>query len=405
MRLLHSADWQLGCPFRSFGDRAPRLRAQRLATLRRALELARREHVDAFLVAGDLFDDTQVAPAVVQETGQLFAEFPDVSIWLLPGNHDPACGPGSVWLRPPLDNPPSHVHVLTEAGAVPLAGGWLLASPLHQKRSPHDPSLALRELAAGVPPGSIKVGITHGALAIAGKHQPDDHPIALDAATRAHLDYLAVGHWHSWQVYDNDRLVMPGTPEPDAFSNAGGRSVALVEIDAPGAPPRIQRIDVAGLAWQELAIDLGLGEGALALATQALAQLQPQAASIVLRIILEGTAERAHVNAVRGAIEPRLQDFVAAELLDHSHWRLSGPEFAALCRMHPLLEQVAADLARLRVFASGTADETVPASTDITLAGFHELAQRLRVEPTFFDEAFFQAAADLLVIPTKEKPS
>src|SRR5438874_607499 len=73
------------------------------------------------------------------------------------------------------------------------------------------------ELAKAARPDAIKVGITHGALAIPGKFQPNDFPIDPAAASRAGLDYLAIGHWHEWQVYDNGRLVMPGTPECDAF--------------------------------------------------------------------------------------------------------------------------------------------------------------------------------------------
>ena len=87
--------------------------------------------------------------------------------------------------------------------------------------------------------------MTYGALAIPGKHQPNDFPIALNAASRAGVDYLAVGHWHNWQTYDNDRLVMPGTPEPDAFDQENSGCIALVEINGRGAAPESN-----GCRWQ-----------------------------------------------------------------------------------------------------------------------------------------------------------
>src|SRR5258708_6300650 len=164
MRFVHTADWQIGARFRQFGEKAPALRAVRLRTLGRALEYA--------------------------------------------------AAAGSRWGRAPFSAPPAHVKIFRAAEAVPLGEGWLLANPLRQKSSTIDPSLALQELARGLPARAIKVGVTHGSPAIEGKYQPDDFPIAVNAASRAGLEYLALGHWHGHFALEGGRLVMPGTPEP-----------------------------------------------------------------------------------------------------------------------------------------------------------------------------------------------
>ncbi|MCC5022405.1 MAG: metallophosphoesterase [Candidatus Synoicihabitans palmerolidicus] len=151
-----------------------------METLERTLKLAQQHGVDAFLVAGDLFEDNQVADELVERVVGLFGSHPELPIYLLPGNHDPASGPDSVWQRKAWLNPAANVHVLREAGVTDLGGNtFLLASPLHQKLSTTDPSLKLVELAAGLPADAIKIGLTHGALAIEAKHQPNDFPIAL----------------------------------------------------------------------------------------------------------------------------------------------------------------------------------------------------------------------------------
>ena len=142
-RFVHSADWQLGATLRAVRSAtAERLRAQRLVTLRAALNLARDRAADAFLVAGDLFEDNQVADALVDETLGVFAAFPELPVYLLPGNHDPASGPGSVWSRRQFRDGalPANVTILRETGATPLRArdggeGSLLAAPLHQKVS------------------------------------------------------------------------------------------------------------------------------------------------------------------------------------------------------------------------------------------------------------------------------
>ena len=144
---IHSADWQLGARFSQFGAKAARLRDARLTTLKRTLDLARDRSVDAFLVAGDLFEDNQVDESLVTAVVELFANYPSIPIYLLPGNHDPASGPDSVWHRKPFQRAPSHLHVITQSSAMDMGGAWLVASPLQQKISTIDPSLKLVELA------------------------------------------------------------------------------------------------------------------------------------------------------------------------------------------------------------------------------------------------------------------
>ena len=255
MKILHTADLQIGARFTRFGEKADVLRAARLTTLQRVLEIAREKEVDAILIAGDLFESNRIANALVEEVMGILAAHPDVPIVILPGNHDPLDGPGCIWLRKPFAEPPAHVTICTSRDPIEVAGAAILPMPITQKVSTRDPSLPLVEASATVPEGRIKIGMTHGSLAIEGKHQPNDHPIALDAATRAGLDYLAVGHWHKPQIYDEGRLAMPGTPEPDDFEQESG-SVALVEIPEPGAPPSTSPIVSARFAWRSVMVDL-----------------------------------------------------------------------------------------------------------------------------------------------------
>lgn len=132
-RFIHSADWQLGARFSQFGTRGPRLREVRIVTLRRALGLAREHAVDAFLIAGDLFEDNQVDDALVSAVLELFREHASVPIFILPGNHDPFTGPDSVRQRKAVLAAPAHVRVLQQPAVVDLGGALLLASPLQQK--------------------------------------------------------------------------------------------------------------------------------------------------------------------------------------------------------------------------------------------------------------------------------
>jgi DNA repair exonuclease SbcCD nuclease subunit len=407
-RFIHSADWQLGARFVQFSHQAAALREFRLQTLRRALEAAREHSVDAFFVAGDLFEDNQVADSLVAAVVRLFAEYPDVPVYLLPGNHDPQSGLDSVWQRKALLNPPANVHVLREAGATALGENvYLLAAPLHQKLSTTDPSLRLVAMAAALPPGAIKIGLTHGALAIEGKHQPNDFPIALHAASRAGLDYLGLGHWHNWlNEFDGGRILMPGTPEPDQFANVAGGCVALVEIAGPGRPLLVRQLPVASLTWRSLPFDFLSADASRATLAAAIAELSPKADRTVLRVTLTGTASPAEAASVRGWLEPALAPFLVGQLVDDTRVALSPVELADLQARHPILAQVLADVDRLETLATGTvAGPPVlqPAgSTPLTLAEAEAMLDAAKIKLTALTPAHFAQLRQTLLQTLQE---
>ncbi|WP_414660746.1 metallophosphoesterase family protein [Horticoccus sp. 23ND18S-11] len=410
-RFLHSADWQLGARFAQFGAKGAVLRAARLTTLRRVLALAHEHNVDAMIIAGDLFEDNQVDEALVVETVELFGAFPSVPIFILPGNHDPATGPDSVWQRKPFLRAPGHVHVLMQAGITALgAGVHLLASPLHQKLSTVDPSLKLVELAATLPADAIAIGVTHGAPAIEGKHQPNDFPIALNAASRAGLDYLAIGHWHNWLAdTDGGRIVMPGTPEPDQFANERCGHVALVEIAGHGQPPRVQPLPVSTLTWKALTLDFLAPEASRASLDAELARLRPAAARTVVRITLAGTASPAQLTAVRATLDEALAPFLVGQIVDRTRVALSPVELDALKVTHPILAQTLADLDRIEALATGATvaagETTTPALPPLTLAEVQALLTPSKIELAALTPEFFSQLRHMLLQTLQEVAS
>ena len=406
-RFVHSADWQLGARFLQFGAAAEHLRARRLVTLRAALTAARDRAADAFLVAGDLFEDNQVADALVDETLAIFAVFPEIPIYLLPGNHDPASGPGAVWSRRQFreGSLPRNVAVLREASACVLRGRdggeyILLAAPLHQKVSTVDPSLRLCDLARTQPADRVRIGLTHGALAFPGKHQPNDFPIDPAAASRAGLDYLGVGHWHNWQVYDAGRLVMPGTPEPDAFEQNAAGQVAYVEIDGPSAPPRVTPLPVAGLRWTCWEYEFSEWETARAALDLHAARLGDSLNAAVCRVRLKGPASHLPCSQAKHWLTERFRAALHCQVQDDTHPALAPGELLALEREHPILCQVLGDLRQLELLATGQPapgdDVPVSAAAAITLADAQALAANARLELATLGSRDFLAARELL---------
>jgi DNA repair exonuclease SbcCD nuclease subunit len=380
MKFVHSADWQLGARFAQFAEKAPRLRATRVQTLSRALTLAAERNADAFLIAGDLFEDNHVENELVDEVVALFADYPDLAILISPGNHDPYSGPDSIWDRKQFLEAPPHIRVFREPGSWELNGVHFVASPLQQKVSTLDPSLRLQSLAGGLPAETIKVGMTHGAIAIPGKHQANDFPISLDAASRAGLDYLAVGHWHQWQLYDDDRLVMPGTPEPDNFGQDQAGHVAFVELTEQGEKPLIEKVSVRSMSWDRLSFDL-MDEAQARRAVQSAIDEAPKGLeNTVFRIVLTGAVTPDQLDAAKAWLKEQMTAAFICQVRDESEVMLSSAELEVISQEHPLVDQVLRDLESIQRLLGGKRDSDENQKVaDLNLSELQALLDEARI--------------------------
>jgi predicted phosphodiesterase len=261
MKFIHTADWQIGMKAVHAGAAGTRLREARLAAARRVVEEAARRGAEFLLLAGDTFEDNGVDRVLVQKVADILGGS-GVPVYVIPGNHDPLV-PGSVWDHP-VWGEQAKVVVLRKAEPLALPGGTLYPCPVLEKHSRKDPTAWIP--AAG-PAGAngLRIGIAHGT--VEGMPQADpDHPIPRDAAARAGLDYLALGHWHSTTLYEEAaggpvRMAYSGTHETTRFGERDSGNVLLVEIappaatradgrgGRPSAAPRVTPLRTGGLQW------------------------------------------------------------------------------------------------------------------------------------------------------------
>ncbi len=249
-RFLHTADWQIGRQYSQFpADDAVPLAQARLAVVETIARRASELQVDAVLVAGDVFDAQTIADRSIRQLFNALQGY--AGPWLMiPGNHDAALAE-SVWTRAArLGAMPNHLHLALQNATLdfPALGFSALMAPLTQRHTYNDLTEWFDH--AETRPGQVRIGLAHGSVqGILDEGIDSANPIGSDRAHRARLDYLALGDWHGCKQID-ERTWYSGTPEPDRFkSNEPGHAL-LVEIDAPGALPRVQRIKTGQFIWQ-----------------------------------------------------------------------------------------------------------------------------------------------------------
>jgi DNA repair exonuclease SbcCD nuclease subunit len=268
-RFLHTADWQIGRHSlnashsgrarggRFAEDDAALLAEARFTAIERIAALATAEQVDAVLVAGDLFDAQTVADKTIRRTFQAMAAYKGNWI-VIPGNHDAALAE-SVWTRAQrLAAIPANVQLLLQPEPVLFAdqGFAVLPAPLTQRQTYHDLTDWFDD--AQTPAHLLRIGLAHGSVEGQLPESADSpNPIAADRAQTARLDYLALGDWHGTKQI-NPRTWYSGTPEQERFKDNGAGQVLMVDIDQPGAEPKVTQHAIGQHQWIKREVTLAV---------------------------------------------------------------------------------------------------------------------------------------------------
>jgi hypothetical protein len=298
LKLLHTADWQIGKQYGQFdADDAALLADARFTVVERLAQLAVVQDVDAVLVAGDVFDAQGVADKTIHRLFNCIAAFSGPWV-LIPGNHDAGLAE-SVWTRAArLNAVPPNAHICLRPEPLLFASLRLavLPAPLTQRHT-HD-DLTDWFAAAQVPAGLFRVGLAHGSVqGILADGIDSSNPIAAARAEKAGLDYLALGDWHGCKQVDS-RTWYSGTPETDRFrANASGQAL-IVNLSELGALPAVTQHLTGQYSWRETQVDLRVPSDIDAL----LHQLAGLTAADVMSLSLSGHIDLAGRRRVLEAI-------------------------------------------------------------------------------------------------------
>lgn len=334
VKILHGADFHLDSPFRGLTpEQARQRRAEGRDAMKRLASFANAGEVDLVLLAGDLFDRSEIYRETAQMLPCALGEIHG-RVFIAPGNHDywePSGLYGSLdW--------PDNVHIFKsetiEAVEIPekncvVYGAAFTApecaeNPLRDFRTPDDGRLHLMVLHADVEGGGRYRPIKKGEIAESG------------------LDYLALGHVHAYsgiQKLWNTTWAYPGCPEGRGFDERGRRGVIMGTVDKGGAD--LHFVTFCRRKYEILTVDVS-GRDALEAVEDALGDTA--AATDIYRIVLIGEAEAGAADAarVRQVLEDR---FYRLEVRDETRTARDLWEYAREDSLRGLF------LRRLRVYA------------------------------------------------------
>lgn len=225
VKILHCADLHLGSPFIRLPkqQRALRQNGQK-EVFWNIIDLCREREVQLLLIAGDLFDSNQISSDLFHDVVRGFSSLTDTKVFIAAGNHDPL-GENSVYKSGMFGE---NVHVFSGIPESVSAGNGVRVWGAGFCSDIQSQSL----LDQFPPPadGEINIGVLHGDYPAAAS---DYNPITKSQIQRCGLDYLALGHIHTYSgILSEEKTyyAYSGAALGRGFDETGAKGVILGEI-------------------------------------------------------------------------------------------------------------------------------------------------------------------------------
>ena len=267
VRFIHTADWQIGKPYRRVKDEQKRfkLRQERLNAISRIREAAQMNGSKFVLIAGDLFDSPTPSSSSVTEVLKIIGEI-NVPVIVIPGNHDHGAL-GTVWhtdnFKKYQKQMAPNLSLLLESDPFEIEDAIILPCPLVRNKDNTDPTLWLRNFNWNtISISKPRIVLAHGSVREFGGQNynlDEETPsrannlINLDQLPIDEIDYIALGDWHNLkQVSEN--AWYSGTPEPDRFDQGENNNRGQVlQVDVSRLQkPEVKSIATGRIKWHNL---------------------------------------------------------------------------------------------------------------------------------------------------------
>jgi len=254
--LLHTADLHLGAGFENYPQSVrERLRENQRVCLAHLVDVAIRQRVDLFVISGDLFDSPSPPPTDRDHVAGCLKRLVRHGVLpvLVTGEADPPAS--DPWWRALL---PREARLLA---AQPYDSfeleqlGLTVIGLSHTPRPAGARPLKGFALATGQPRSLL---LFHGSVGNQRDREPGVPAATIRELDRVGVDYIALGHQHSWSEVVPSRAVYPGTPCLLPASEAGLTShrVACVVL-SPSGTCEVRAADVPGVTVRTIDVDVG----------------------------------------------------------------------------------------------------------------------------------------------------
>ncbi len=281
MKIIHCADLHLDAKMESrlTPEQAKQRREELLHTWDRMAAWASEQDVRVVLIAGDLFDTRRVRRTARRRVLQTMAAYPQIDFVYLRGNHDDS----ELWEGEASEIPPN-LKRFSETAWTSYDYGETVISGIEITKNNRD-TYAARLL---LDPSRTNIVTLHGQESdYAGTD--DTCPVLLGPLRNAGIDYLALGHVHSYcrqRLDERGVWCYAGCLEGRGFDECGEKGFVLLEVSNGRVTDTF--IPFAGRCLYEETLEVSPEDDMPRLLARAEEQLAHRSPRDLVRLVLTG---------------------------------------------------------------------------------------------------------------------
>ena len=221
MKFIHCADIHLGAPQSSLPSaKANVLKEEHINTFENLCEFAKQNEVTAVIIAGDFFDEQKISNKLKTRIFNCIAQCPNIDFLYLNGNHD---------------------DILLDANIVPsnlklfnnVWSGFRYSNVFIQGIAFDGTNSSLVYNGFSASEYDVNIVVMHGQVANY-KNQEKAEIISIPNLKGKNIDYLALGHYHSYaynKLDDRGEYVYSGCLQGRGFDECGQKGFVLIEVN------------------------------------------------------------------------------------------------------------------------------------------------------------------------------
>ena len=253
MRFIHMADMHFDGPFESLAGKpnlAKERRLEQRRIMREIVEYIKEENIPYFFIAGDLYEQEYIRKSTIEYVNKLFEEIPNTYIFITPGNHDPYIK-NSFYKQ---FNWSKNVYIFSEElkivefNDIDIYGYGFNDFYMPNKYN----KIEIKNN------NKINILITHGSLDGGNDDNKQYNPLTTKELKQMDFDYIALGHIHkaSYNDYENQHIVYPGSTVSIGFDELGKRGVIEGNIDKITKKLELKFIETSARTFEEKEVDI-----------------------------------------------------------------------------------------------------------------------------------------------------
>lgn len=224
MKFVHIADIHFDMPFTVLNknDLAENRRLDQRKVFKKVIDYIKENNIEMLFITGDLYENEYVRKSTIEYINDCFKQIPNTKIYITPGNHDP-------YLNNSYYNQYSwneNVKIFTQMEKVQINKnidlyGYGFTS-FYSK---------VTNLPQSLDTSKTNILLMHADLNGATKENVEYNPILESTLMLSGFDYIALGHIHKNNVYENKKIVYPGSLISGGFDELGKHGMVVGKIN------------------------------------------------------------------------------------------------------------------------------------------------------------------------------